>query len=493
VRFPYKGEYLSITPVVNHGVQIELERLARSQSSSFRFIPTSLPHPASIGNLCGSLGGNMRLLNYPIGIQPRNDSSLFASRNRTQRYFDDYQLTDKRACSVLAQLCGHHSKITRQKQVRSRKQQVAMLRKQIALWMLPLIELKERVEQDKNTPEIGDELAHRFVYVAESDLPQLQKELVQRVHHALQSNKYSRRYAYHQKLIQPIRTQIEWVLQQLAKPEGVEEKNTEEEQYIYLSSMRLQEGQAQSSPYLIGMPSLTAFWGFMHRFQLNLQKSGIEFEGFSFDSFSLFVREEHIYQSAKLSEPNAVTKIREISAAKRPTTRTDYYTDLVFDMVVKVKGNGRLSDDISSLKAALPTHLAGGTLFPPKIDSEINWIQTFVSRSSLYFQLKGLDACGSWVMPTESEPASLSGLQSLLLNDSTLIAASTGFRLLELPKERINALTKKHSYVENVLGVAKVVNPIEVRMSGLRHFFSSAFWSLQIESESILIKKQKSE
>lgn len=491
LRFPYEDDYISITPVVSHGMQQQVEWLAREPDSTLRFFSIDLPHPANIGSLCGSLGGHMRLLYSPLGVRSKCGARLVDSRNRTGRYFDDYQLINKCVCSVLAHLCGHNPALTREERAHHRKYQLRILRRQLALWLLPLIELKERCEQGASEQEICDELVQGFVDAQTSDLISLATVLTHRVHYVLQNNKFARRFAYHPKLIQPIKTQLEWVIKKLAAT-GDATESVASEQYIYLHALRLQDAVAQSSPYLVGLPSLTAFWGFMHRYQLNLIDLLGEQDALTFESFALYVRDEHIQCSAKLAEPNNVVKQREMSAAKRPQTRTEVYTDLVFDMVIRVSGAMPLSDIDKALKAALPTKLAGGALFLPTLDKSTQWFETFNSRSSLYFSLKGVDCSGTWVAPTDIEPCSFQEIEALTTHDQTLVIASNGYRLLESPKLRKGAITDKHAYAENNLGIAKKVNPIEYRMSGQDSFFSNAFWSLSTSSESILIKMDKS-
>ncbi len=493
VRFPYDGEYISITPVVSHARQQALERTTRCQESKLRTTTLTLPHPAAIGNLIGSLGGNVRALYYPAGVSSRATSTLLASKKHSQKYFDDYQLTNKAMCSVLGRLCGRQTMISKEGRAIAKKSQLKKLRKQIALWLLPLIELKEKYSEEETSSLIEDELASRFIAAELSELPRLAKELNHRLHYAFQNNKFARKYAYHQKLLQPVRAQLEWVLNTLALPDAIEGTQDQTEQFIYLSSLRVDAAQAQSSPYLVGLPSLSAVWGFMHRYQLNFERLVKSGEEFDFSGFALFVRNEYIYRSAKLSEPNDVAKKRTVSQAKRPITRSNIYTNLEIDLVIRVKTTESLTDHLKLLKAALPTGFAGGMVFPPELDLKIDWFQVFNSRSSLYFSLKGLDRSGTWVSPMEESLSSLSELETTLSNDHDTVAVSCGYQLLERPIEREGSLLTNHAYADNVLGVAKKVNPIEYRMSGSDHFFSTAFWSLHQVSESILIKMDKSE
>ncbi|POB77190.1 hypothetical protein CRN30_21425, partial [Vibrio vulnificus] len=102
-----------------------------------------------------------------------------------------------------------------------------------------------------------------FLSLPESELGSLAGEFNRRLHLAFQNNIYSAKFAYHPKLMQVAKAQVTWVLEQLSKPINNQDTHTGE-QYIYLSSMRVQDAAAMSNPCLCGVPSLTAIWGFMH-------------------------------------------------------------------------------------------------------------------------------------------------------------------------------------------------------------------------------------
>ena len=110
LRFPWGDDYVSVTPVVSHAIQSELEVRARSRESKLSFVSSSLPNSASIGNLCGSLGGHMKALNYPLEVKPSKGGTLTESRKKSGHYFDDCQVTNAKICQVLNHLIGlnHH-------------------------------------------------------------------------------------------------------------------------------------------------------------------------------------------------------------------------------------------------------------------------------------------------------------------------------------------------------------------------------------------------
>ncbi|CAH7393359.1 conserved hypothetical protein [Vibrio chagasii] len=489
LQFPWNDDYVSVTPVVSHTTQCELEIKARSRESKLKFVSSSQPNPQNNGNLCGSLGGHMKALNYPLDVKPAQGRTLPESRKKSGHYFDDYQVTNAKICQALNHLIGSEPSKTQKQRESARKVRSKILRKQIALWMLPLIELRDIVDADPNQQQLehDDTLAQAFLTQPESDLGSLASEFNRCLHLTFQNSKYASKFAYHPKLMQIVKAQIIWILEQISKPNGNEDKVTGE-QYIYLSSMRVQDAVAMSSPYLCGAPSLTAIWGFMHRFQREFNKLVNCNSPFEFSSFSFYVRSENIQPTAKLTEPNSVAKARTVSNAKRPTIRSERLADLEIDLVIRVHSDSRISDFKSALKTALPVAFAGGALYQPQLSTQVEWLKTFTSRSELFHVLKGLPAYGRWLYPSEKQPNDFDELERLTTKDADNLPVSIGYHLLERPTKRGNSITSCHAYAENAIGLAQRVSPIEVRFSGRDHFLNHAFWSIECSSETILIK-----
>ncbi|MFA0491184.1 type I-F CRISPR-associated protein Csy2 [Vibrio splendidus] len=492
LRFPWGDDYVSVTPVVSHAIQRELEVRSRSRESKLSFVSSSLPNSASIGNLCGSVGGHMKVLNYPLDVKPAQGGTLTENRKKSGHYFDDYQVTNAKICQVLNHLIGSEPSKTQKQRESARKVRSKILRKQIALWMLPLIELRDIVDADPNQQQLehDDTLAQAFLALPESDLDSLSSEFNCRLHLAFQNNKYATKFAYHPKLMQVVKAQIIWILEQISKPSSNEDKVTGE-QYIYLSSMRVQDAVAMSSSYLCGAPSLTAIWGFMHHYQREFNKLVNCDSPFEFSSFSFYVRSENIQSAAKLTEPNSVAKARTVSNAKRPTIRSERLADLEIDLVIRVHSDSRISDFKSALKTALPVAFAGGALYQPQLSTQVEWLKTFTSRSALFHVIKGLPAYGRWLYPSEKQPNDFDELERLITKDADNLPVSIGYHLLERPTKRGNSITSCHAYAENAIGLAQRVSPIEVRFSGRGHFLNHAFWSIECSSETILIKNYR--
>lgn len=494
LRFPWQGEYISITPVVSHAVMAELECRRRNKNSCLKFITYSLPNSASIGNLCASLGGHMNSLYYPADVAsstnaPLDSQTLASNRRKSSQYFNNYQMTNKRVCELLARLAGLEPLKTRKQRLKVRKEQIKLLRKQVALWLLPLIELRDRMDSDNrervtfNSGSWVDD----FLTLPESQLTSLIAEVNQHLHFTLQEDRFARKYAYHPNLTQVIKSQIRWVLKTLSLP-SKEESAATEEQYIHLSSLRVQGANSMGCPYLCGIPSLTALWGFVHRYQREFNQLLGENKCCEFISFSLYLRSQRITTTAKLTEPNSLQQRRTVSNAKRPTILGEKQTDLELDLVIKVRSQFLISSALSELKSALPLSLAGGAVFQPSSHETVDWLQVYASQSSLFQYLKGQPAYGRWIYPNDWQPESFDDLELAIDESKNHLPVMIGYHFLEIPTLRAAALTHLHAYAESVLGIAKQVHPIEMRFLGRDHFFKQAFWSLECSSAAILIK-----
>ena len=492
VRFPWNNDYVSITPVVSHSIQRELEVRSRAKESKLQFTSTFLPNPQNIGFLCGSVGGHVQVLDYPLGVEFNPDQTLVASRQKKGRYFDDYQITNLKICQVLSHLVEIDPLKTQKQRDRARKVQTNILRKQIALWMLPLLELrdiKDATPEDK-IPEYHDPLVQAFMTQPESEFTSLSSKFNRHIHFIFQKNKYTAKFAYHPNLINVVKSQIDWILEKISK-DNSQDVYVNSEQYIYLSHLRVQDAVAMSSPYLSGAPSLSAIWGFMHQYQRKLNELVNGDFQFEFSSFSLFVRSENIQNTAKLTEPKSPIKKRTISNIKRPAIIGQRLSDLEIDLIIRVNSNKQIVSLLSELKAALPEVFAGGVIYQPPISLNINWLRTFTSKSELFYIIKGLPAYGCWLYPSNQQPKTFDELEDFLNDNVDIIPVSMGYHFLERPTSRENALTESHAYAENVLGIAERLNPIDVRLNRREQFFSNAFWGIESKPETILIKQYK--
>ncbi|PSW47464.1 hypothetical protein C0W66_17950 [Photobacterium kishitanii] len=491
IRFPWRNDYLAVTPVVNHAMQCCLERLSRCSDRILSFRPIQSQNPASVGNLPASVGGRMNVLFSALDITVDKHQTLLASRLRSNKYFDDGALTDRTICGVYRHLIGTEPLATNKKQRHVRSYQVKKLRQRIALWLLPLIELREQYEQSQIS--IDDlkypSVVFDFLTLSEDKFVLLADGLNQYIHLSLQNNKFSLRYAYHPKLVSLLKMELTTILKKLTPP-------TEEltingnEQYIYLSDLQVFQALALSSPYLCGVPSMTAIWGFFHQYQRSFVELMQVEDDIEFSSFAIFFKQEFIYRGSVLPEASKLAAKRTISSVKRTILKDEYHSDLVIDMIIKVKTSVNINNYISLLQLALPTRFAGGSILQPELSSNIDWVNVINDHEQLFHQVKGLPNYGEWLIPEAQQPITVSELSSFLEADQSLIPVGAGYHFLEYPNERDGSLCSHHVYAENALMLAKKVKPIDIRLGKIKHFHKNAFWSLDVNSSTILIKKE---
>ncbi|WP_156905187.1 hypothetical protein [Neptunomonas japonica] len=142
VRFPYEGNYISITPVVSHAVQASLQQ-HRFQHVG-HFADVSHAHPASVGDLGSSLGGHISVLNCPPPVWPSNTSNLHHSRlarvSAGKEVFEIGAIRNKAFLQALDALATSNRQQTRQLRKKSRVASLRFIRKKLAEWIAPLIE-----------------------------------------------------------------------------------------------------------------------------------------------------------------------------------------------------------------------------------------------------------------------------------------------------------------------------------------------------------------
>ena len=159
-------------------------------------------------------------------------------------------------------------------------------------------------------------------------------------------------------------------------------------------------------------------------------------------------------------------------------------------MIIKVKSSVNINNHISLLQAALPTRFAGGSILQPELSSNIDWVNVINDHEQLFHQVKGLPNYGEWLIPESQQPANVFELSSFMEADQSLIPISAGYHFLEYPNERDGSLCSHHVYAENALMLAKKVKPIDIRLGKIKPFHKNAFWSLDVNSSTILIKKE---
>ena len=107
--------------------------------------------------------------------------------------------------------------------------------------------------------------------------------------------------------------------------------------------------------------------------------------------------------------------------------------------------------------------------------------------------MKAKSSNGSWLYPSKKVVKSFEQLIDALNGNFNLRPAAIGFAALEEPVKRDAALHEYHCYAEPIIGLLECVSNISVKYAGAKQFFHDAFWVMDVQKESMLMKKSKFE
>ncbi|AMQ42786.1 hypothetical protein AMS64_10605 [Aeromonas veronii] len=492
-RFPYRGQYCSVTPVVSHALLAHLQDVIHEKKLHHTLIQHD--HPASVGGLVGALGGKVAVLDYPPPVSKGKDRNF--SQARESQYADGQSLFDRAIFNdhVFLDALKHlivRPGLTRRQQRQLRLSALRYLRRQLAAWLGPIIEWRDEVESGgSNDPSELPVASLEFGLLTQPQeaLPDLMLNVASRFHLELQNHPVGRRYAFHPELMAPIKSQILWLLRQLANhKEGAQPPSSS--YYLHLSGLTVYDAAALANPYLCGIPSLSALAGFCHDYErrlISLLKQPVCFTGIAW-----YLSRYSRVTGKHLSEPDRPEHARAVSAIRRPGMIDGRYCDLGMDLVIQVlvptDGTQSLTHCLDLLRAALPARFAGGCLHPPSLYEERNWCNLYQDQDALFTALSRLPRYGCWVYPSNRELSSVEELTEALALDRRLCPVSTGFVFLEEPTERAGSLENLHVYAESAISTALCINPVEMRLAGKPPFYKSAFWRMRDENGTILMK-----
>ncbi|WP_028764246.1 type I-F CRISPR-associated protein Csy2 [Shewanella colwelliana] len=497
VRLPYRDGYLAITPVASHALQAEIQQAAMAKQG--RYTNIEFTRPAAVSELSASLGGNVKVLNYPprVGnaVHGLSDSWVLKVQ-ASQTVLNQGALSQPRFKRALEGLLSNGFELALKQRRLQKVASMRQIRATLTEWLSPLLEWRLEVEENKvNVSELAcihGSFEYQFLTAQKEKLAGLLSPMFSLLNTVLSNSNASQKYAFHQRLMKPLKSSLKWLLDNLSKePNAVVIASDEENQqrYLYLKGIRVFDAQALSNPYCAGLPSLTAVWGMMYNYQRRLNESlGTQLR---LTSFSWFIRQYSSVAGKKLPEYGMQGTSE--NQFRRAGIVDHRYCDLVFDLVFHIDGYEEelevLDGSINALKASFPANFAGGVMHPPEIGSVDEWCGLYRNEASLFTQLSRLPVSGRWIMPTRYQMSSLDELLVLLEQKASLCPVMSGYLLLEKPKSRRNSLEALHSYAESAIGGVEYATAIEIRLQGMSNFFRRAFWMLEIKESSMLMKR----
>ncbi|MCR9662903.1 type I-F CRISPR-associated protein Csy2 [Vibrio parahaemolyticus] len=240
--------------------------------------------------------------------------------------------------------------------------------------------------------------------------------------------------------------------------------------YLVLPNIRVCGATALSSPVTVGIPSLTAFFGFVHVFERKLNSFNPTFR---FDSFAICVHQIHVEKRGLTAE--FVEKGNGTISA--PATRDDWQCDIVFSLILNTNFTQHI--DQSTLITLLPKRFARGSA---KI--AIDDFKHLNSFSTLEAAIQSLPTkVGRWLSLHTQPNNNLGDLLTAIKKDHHLMASCVGYHLLEEPKDKPNSLRGyKHAFAECIIGL---INSITF---SLETDANTIFWSLSNHQNYLMVQ-----
>ncbi|WP_350585543.1 type I-F CRISPR-associated protein Csy2 [Pseudoalteromonas sp. RB2-MNA-CIBAN-0110] len=495
VRIPYYDGYVAVTPVISHVVQSKIQQAAIEKQA--RFTKLEFTRPASVSMLAASLGGVVNVLNYPPDIRTKyhglSNSRQFKLKNG-QTVFNVEALLKPELIKALEGIIFSNNALALKQRRQQKVKSIKEVRSTLLEWFSPVFEWRlDFIENGGDLEELestSDQLEYKILSLPDDELSSLTIPLFRLLNEMLGSVSMTQRYAFHPKLMSPLKAALQWLLINLTnqKNELIEEDD-EHYRYLHLSGIRVFDAQALSNPYCSGVPSLTAVWGMLHSYQRKLNEAlGTNVR---FTSFSWFIRDYSTVAGKKL--PELSLQGAQQNKLKRPGIIDGKYCDLIFDLIIHIDG---YEDDLQAvdsepdiLKAHFPSNFAGGVMHQPELNSNIDWCCLYSNENQLFEKLRRLPLSGCWVMPTDHKIEDLDELLLLLNSDSNLSPSMMGYMLLTEPMARVGALEKLHCYAEPAIGVVKYETAISIRLKGISNYFKTSFWMLDAREKFMLMKK----
>lgn len=489
LTFAFKGQDVSLTPVVSNALICELQRLSRDRVGRYTMITHT--RPSSVGDLAASTGGRVATLYYPPPSKQKSPSTLHTSNLRRlgagAAIFNDHALKQRTFIEVCNQLTRSSRQQTQKAEKKLRKKNLRGLQDALIEWMAPVVEWRDFVKANSKAklPEINPEepLEYRFAHYPDEQLEELLTETNQHLHLALQKEASTARFAYHDQLLQPLSSQLKKLFKRLGEVETVEARD-DERGYLYLTGLRAFDARALSSPYLVGLPSMTALWGFVQRMGINL--SHLLGDEVKMDSVAWYIRQYALTSSGKVPESSIPTKDHRL---KRPGLVDDRHCDLEMDLVICYRSDAPLEENADLVQAALPSRFAGGTLQPPPLYERREWCRVTSDKQLLFSGLNQLSTRGYWVFPERLKEIGLKENLEWLEKNPSVKLVTSGYQLLEDPSNREGTNRPLHAYAEPLMGLAKLEHPMKVRFRGAKAFYEKAFWRMNTEDLTMMVSK----
>ena len=271
------------------------------------------------------------------------------------------------------------------------------------------------------------------------------KTLTEYLNYDLSQAKATKRFAYVPKLTRLFHSLLKQKLKSPLPQPSVDEPSSNSGSFLLLPNITVSGATALSSSITIGIPSLTAFYGYVHAFERKLRELHA---ATNIESFAICIHQLHLDKRGLTKE--FVKKAN--STISPPSTHDDWQCNFTFSFILKFSHKPNISND--SIIKALPKRLARGATKMSIAD--FHSIQPFDSLTSAVKHVP--IQTGKWLTLYNGHLNSFDDLIESVREKRWLTPSCVGFHLLERPVEKKDALRGyKHAFSEPIIGL---INPI---------------------------------
>ncbi|WP_422132787.1 hypothetical protein [Endozoicomonas sp. ALD040] len=480
VRFLQKnGEYIAVTPVVKTETQQIVHNLAKESgiygSTVFHY------RPSSIGNLISATGGRVRCLSYhpSLGDKDKTTDYLFQQWNHKHHLLNERALFSKQTFRLLFGVLEHKANFSTYQAGKASKKQYNQRMRNLAEDLFSEITFL-KTKEITDYPELHSSFAgslEREVIEESFELEEAVNHFTRQIHELLEKSEHHQILAYEPVLIDEVGNAVRSYLLKQSQPKGTPGH------FVYIHFERLQAygAKLQSNSYLIGIPSLTAFSGFVHVFLLRLLRVKKTDASFAI-ALRRFDRRSGHPLAKKICKKNVV---------KNDTVIDSQHGDIEFDLIIRLdQPASNLDFSERNLYRCLPNRLAGGILSSPiagvyQKPSLVRRCNTYEDEIELLRGFSKLSSCARFISDIDPEISynSMQKLAEVLKDTYGVFPVNKGFKFLGAPQFRRGSIADTHAYAEPMTGLVKLVSPASVVINP--EIRNRSFWRMQVSKYSV--------
>ena len=319
------------------------------------------------------------------------------------------------------------------------------------------------------TPKMMTALGHSeeldFIQGASDDDEKVKKHFLSQINDLLGRTHYSAQLSYHPDLLPIFEKALNQFFEQLRRPMKDEDNSGT---FLHFKRLLVYDANARSNPYVLGLPSLTAWAGLVHAFLCNL---GYESNRLDF-RFAIILRKF----SMNRGHPLPVQEIHSGKLINGPVADRRS-CDFEFDLIIQLPSPNKQLLDLSQINlfGCLPMRLAGGVLTNP---IEGSYRQGDLYRQCDIYEHADDLSVALTQLPTFARVISADNAvtekQDFVehLSLKAVFPIGSGFRFLGKPERRYGFDGFLHAFAEPELSLVKLrsvhcINPLDDSLWGL--------------------------